>query len=249
MKWAYRKLRININDKRFSLLALFVGAIGMTLIFYNICCAVWEHLSLSDAATFFSAMMQVNITCIAVSVAVLAFFYSRNKEEIYGKDHWRIIHESNSYNIVFGIVAVAINGICIIFDCRWLYCLAIGLDFSFLLVFVTSIAVIMGKNWKRTVAENVEKQERYVQNVLLFKKKFRELCNYLDTQYNDTESYYSQVERIQSISKKDRKFLKSLPDLIDNTNIGSRIKNIEQTINELASIESGLNGFDGPRTE
>lgn len=249
MKWIYRKLKININDKRFSFPALLYVGIVVTLVLSILCYGIWGHLSLSDKATFFSAMMQVDITCIAVSVAVLAFFYSRKTDESFWEHHWRIIYESNSYHIIFGLISVAINGVCLLYECRWMYCLAIGLDFSFLLVFVMTIAVIMDKNWSRTVAENVEKQEQYVRKVLLFKKMYRQLCNYLETHYDDTGSYYSQVERIQGISKKDRRFLKSLPDLIDNTNIGSRIKNIEQTINELASIESGLNGFDGPRTE
>lgn len=242
MRWLCRKLRININDNRFSLpICMFLSLLFSVILMLS-CFDNWLYISEKGLTAFFSAMMQVDITSVAVSIAIVALFYSR-KDFCFAENHWRILHESNSYVLICGLVLVALNGICLLLEIKWLQCMAIGLNLSFLLVFAVSVVVIMKRDWIRVVEENSYKHANYVNLVKPIKSSFRDLCSYLDAKYSDTESYYSQVERLQTLSKDERRFLKKLNDIVDDTKIGRKIKNPEQTLQQLKCITSQLEGF------
>lgn len=242
MSWLYRKLRININESRYSHLVIVFSSLVFSLIPMQICFKNWSRISEKGMIAFFSAMTQVDITSVAVSIAIMALFYSR-KDLFFAENHWRILHESNSFVLICGLILVALNGICLLWEYKLLQCIVIGFNLSFLIVFAVSNIVVMERDWGRVVEENSNKNARYIKSILSIKCKFREFCSYLDTRYNDTESYYSQVERLQTLSKDERKFLKKLNDMVDDTKISRKIKKPEQVLQKLIGITSQLNGF------
>lgn len=245
MNWLYRKLRISINDNRFTLPVSVVLSLIFSGILMEPCFKNWSYISEKGLTAFFSSMMQVDITSVAVSIAIMAFFYSRTDKDSlhFAENHWRILHESNNYVLICGLILVALNGISLLFESKWLQCMTICLNVSFLFVFAVSVIVVMKRDWVRVVEENSNKNAKYVKSILSIKCKFRDLCSYLDARYSDTESYFSQVERLEFLSKGERRFLKKLNDMVDDTKIGRKIKNPDQIFEQLKDIISQLEDF------
>ena len=105
MRWLCRKLRININDNRFSLpVSMFLSLLFSVILMLS-CFDNSSYISEKGLTAFFSAMMQVDITSVAVSIAIVALFYSRT-DLCFVENHWRILHESNSYVLICGLVLV-----------------------------------------------------------------------------------------------------------------------------------------------
>ena len=244
MRIVCRILRININDRRYSLLCIVVIFIVLSLQFGASCFNNFDCFSKEGLSAFFSAMMQVSFATVAVSVAILAIFYSNLIKNISDLKiveesadyHWFILHSSNGFILIVGCILVVLNGLCLPLEYKWLRCVTVGSDLSYIIVFLGIVYGVLRKDWWLMVEKSMTKNVQYVEIVKKLKDLFRKLCSELDSKFCDTESYYSQVDRLQFLSKDERKYLKKLNDLVDDTKIGSRIKNPEEVLRQLESI-------------
>lgn len=218
MNWFYKLRRININEEKYDqyVLHFAFGVLGIILSF------IFFHLYPFFSEGYkrvFDLFVTADCAFMAFSLAFKTFILPRENPK--ASPHLRIVHNYITIVLIWGVVVVAISIIAVLFNC--IEVLAIGFESAYFIFLIIGIIVMTNNNWIVTVSKNMEKYSSHIRETLQLKAMFRSLCQELDNRC-ESISFFSQVDSQEGWTKKEKKYLKKLNDLIDNTKIGREIK-------------------------
>lgn len=240
-KWFWKKLRINYNDSYKSIISIFIIAsivlTGVAASQYD-----WIIARLRCPNNWAGIFAQINATLVGISVAISVFYRGKRK---LSHAHLKILSFATDLIFIFGAALCVLDSflMTIRIESSLIICIIACGQIYFFFVFFILYWVIMQTNWEEIVTKNEEKWEDHIQDVKRLKRYFRIFSEILDTKYDETYSFYSQIDMLNGLNilkRNDVKFLKKLNDRVDETKIGNDITNIQEEIGHFKAIISML---------
>ena len=228
-----RVFRTNLCNEKYVLPFLLFSGVGGIIILYE-CCHQYEECWFGNFnSSLFSAFVQINITLVAIALAVFSFLLSFHKD--YNEIHYSKVRVSILLITTFGIGATILDCLALALKNPSISLFACSAEVLFLILFMIPVYTILGRKWKDGINAGEEQRKEYVERIRHLKHLFSSLCETLDQQM-EYISFYEQIDSCLVFSKEERKYLKKLKNRIESINTGGYIRNIETEISHLQGL-------------